>query len=150
MSDRSVGKSPSQTTVSASPKVSAFRSSVVVEGRVIDIAAGTKQTEQAARFPDGVSAMSDSSMSTWMLCVYMDQPRQTNATGVPVTISVVDANSNYRTIGTVTSNADRFFTLNWKPDIEGKYTVYASFEGSESYWPSHAVTSFAVDPAAPV
>jgi hypothetical protein len=40
-----------------------------------------------------------------------------------------------------------FFTLNWKPDIEGNYTVYASFAGSESYWPSHAVTSFAVDPA---
>jgi hypothetical protein len=33
------------------------------------------------------------------------------------------------------------------PDIEGQYTVYASFAGSESYWPSHAVTSFAVDPA---
>jgi len=29
------------------------------------------------------------------------------------------------------------------------YTVYASFAGSESYWPSHAITAFAVDPAAP-
>jgi hypothetical protein len=37
--------------------------------------------------------------------------------------------------------------LNWIPDIEGKYTVYASFAGSESYWPSHAVTAFNVDPA---
>ena len=26
--------------------------------------------------------------------------------------------------------------------------MYASFDGSASYWPSHAVTSFAVDPAA--
>jgi hypothetical protein len=31
------------------------------------------------------------------------------------------------------------------PDIPGKFTVYASFEGSESYWPSHAVTAFTVD-----
>jgi hypothetical protein len=35
----------------------------------------------------------------------------------------------------------------WKPDIPGKYTVYASFAGSESYWPSHAETSFGVDEA---
>jgi hypothetical protein len=38
--------------------------------------------------------------------------------------------------------------LQWTPDIEGKYTVYASFAGSESYWPSHAVSAFAVDSAA--
>jgi hypothetical protein len=144
-----IAKGPSQTTVSASPKVSVYGSSIIVEGKVIDIAAGTTQAEQAARFPDGVPAVSDSSMSTWMPYVYMDQPRPTNAIGVPVTISVLDANGNYRNIGTVTSDADGFFTLNWKPDIEGQYTVYASFEGSESYWPSHAVTSFAVDPAGP-
>jgi hypothetical protein len=88
-------------------------------------------------------------MSTFMAYAYMQMEKPTNATGVPVTISVMDANGNYRSIGTVTSNADGFFTLNWKPDIDGQYTVYASFEGSESYWPSHAVTSFAVDPAAP-
>ena len=143
-----IAKGPSQTTVSASPKVSAYGSSVIVEGKVIDISSGTSQVEQAARFPDGVPAISDSSMDTWMPYIYMDQPKPANATGVPVTISVIDANGNYRSIGTVTSNADGFFTLNWKPDIEGPYTVYASFDGSESYWPSHAVTSFAVDPAA--
>jgi hypothetical protein len=79
--------------------------------------------------------------------VYMQKPRPTNVTGVTVELSIVDANGNYRTIGTTTADADGFFSLNWKPDIEGKYTVYASFGGSESYWPSHAVTSFAVDPA---
>jgi hypothetical protein len=60
----------------------------------------------------------------------------------------VDANGNYREIGTTTSE-DGFFSYNWMPDIPGKYTVYASFAGSESYWPSHAITAFAVDPAAP-
>jgi hypothetical protein len=81
--------------------------------------------------------------------VYMQKPRPTNATGVPVTLSVVDANGNYRTIGKTASTADGFFSFNWKPDIEGQYMVYASFAGSESYYPSHAVTSFNVDPAAP-
>ncbi len=144
----SVGKGPSQTTVTASPKVSTAGNSVQIEGTVIDIAAGTKQSEQAARFPNGVPAVSDASMKEWMEYIYMQKPRPTDATGVQVTLSVVDANGNYRDIGTATTN-DGFFSLNWKPDIEGTYTVYASFTGSESYWPSHAITSFSVDAAAP-
>jgi hypothetical protein len=84
-----------------------------------------------------------------MQYVYMQKPRPTDTVGVPVTISVVDANGNYRNIGIVTTDADGFFSLNWKPDIEGSYIVYASFAGSESYWPSHAVAAFAVDPSAP-
>jgi hypothetical protein len=74
----------------------------------------------------------------------MQQPKPTNTTGVPVTLSVVDANGNYREIGTTTSDADGFYSFQWTPDIEGKYTVYASFGGSESYWPSHTVTAFSV------
>ena len=145
----SVGKGPSELTVAASPKVSTSGSSVLIEGTVTDIAAGTKQDEQAARFPNGVPAVSDASQGAWMEYVYMQKPRPTDTTGVPITLSVVDANGNYREIGQVTSNADGFYSLNWKPDIEGKYVVYASFTGSESYWPSHAVTAFSVDPAAP-
>jgi hypothetical protein len=143
-----VGKGPSSTTITASPKVTELGNSMLIEGTVIDIAAGTKQKEQAARFPNGVPAVSDESMGKWMEYVYMQKPRPTDTVGVPVTISVVDANGNYRDIGSTTSDADGFYSLNWKPDIEGKYTVYASFGGSESYWPSHAITSFAVDPAA--
>ena len=140
------GKGPSSISITASPKVPEYGSSVLIEGTVTDIAAGTKQKEQAARFPNGVPAVSDESMSPWMEYVYMQKPRPADTIGVPVTISVVDANGNYREIGKVTSDADGFFSLNWKPDIEGKYTVYASFGGSESYWPSHAITAFAVDP----
>jgi len=109
----SVGKGPSQTSVTASPKVSTAGSSVLIEGNVIDIAAGTKQNEQAARFPNGLPAVSDASMKDWMEYVYMQKPRPMDATGVPVVISVVDANGNYREIGTVTSDADGFYSLNW-------------------------------------
>ncbi len=143
-----VGKGPSATTVSA-PDVSAeLGKSVVIKGTVMDVSPGTKASALAMRFPNGVPAVSDESMNDWMLYVYKQFARPTGATGVPVTLSVVDANGNYREIGTVTSNADGFYSLNWTPDIEGEYTVYASFGGSKSYWPSHAVTSFAVDPAA--
>jgi hypothetical protein len=140
------GKGPSAMTIDA-PKASIeLGKSLVISGSVTDISAGTKQNEQAARFPNGVAAVSDQSMSEWMEYVYMQKPRPTNATGVQVTLSVIDANGNYRTIGTTTSDANGFYSYQWKPDIEGKYTVVATFAGSESYWPSHAETAFAVDP----
>jgi hypothetical protein len=145
----SIGKGPSAITVEAPKQAIKQGDSLMISGFVTDIAAGTKQTEQAARFSNGVPAVSDASQGGWMEYVYMQKPKPTDVTGVPITINVVDANGNYREIGAVTSDSDGFFSLNWKPDIEGKYTVYASFQGSESYWPSHAVTAFAVDPAAP-
>ena len=144
----SIGKGPSAMTVSAPDVSTQLGQSITIKGTIMDIAAGTTQDEQAARFPYGVPAVSDDSQTGWMQYVYMQKPRPMDAVGVPVTISVVDANGNYRDIGSVTSDADGFFSLNWKPDIEGKYTLYASFAGSASYWPSHAVTAFSVDPAA--
>ena len=127
-----VGKGPSETTVVASPKVSVFGSSVQIEGMVTDVSPGTSSDSLALRFPNGVPAVSDAGMSEWMLYVYKQFSRPSNAVGVPVTLSVVDSNGNYREIGTATSNADGFFSLNWKPDIDGQYTLYASFEGSVS------------------
>jgi hypothetical protein len=140
------GRGPSQLTVSAPQASIELGKSLVITGTVADISAGTKQDEQAARFPSGVAAVSDDSMKSWMEYVYMQKPRPTDVTGVPITLSVVDANGNYREIGTVTSS-DGFYSLTWKPDIDGQYSVYASFGGSESYWPSHALTAFAVDTA---
>jgi hypothetical protein len=144
-----MGKGPSAMTVDAPKAASDLGKSVVISGTVTDISAGTKQNEQAARFPNGVPAMSDASQSAWMEYVYMQKPKPTDATGVPVSIDVVDANGNYRNIGIVTSDSNGAFSLQYKPDIEGKYTVIATFAGSESYWPSHAEAAFAVDPATP-
>jgi hypothetical protein len=144
-----LGKGPSAITLSTQNDIISQGSSILLKGTVTDISAGTKQTEQVARFPSGVPAVSDSSMPQWMEYVYMQKPLPTDTTGIPITLSVVDANGNYREIGSATSDSDGFYSFKWTPDIEGKYTVYASFGGSESYWPSHAVTAFAVDPAAP-
>ena len=60
---------------------------------------------------------------------------------------VFDANSNYRNIGTTTSNEDGFYSFDWQPDIPGKYNVIATFVGSESYYSSHANAAFVVDEA---
>ncbi len=143
-----IAKGPTALKVEAPTFATKLGDSIIIRGTVTDISPGTKQLEQSLRFPEGVPAVSDESQSKWMEYVYMQKARPTNATGVPVTLSVVDSNGNYREIGNTTTS-DGFFTLNWKPDIEGQYVVYASFYGSESYWPSHAMTSFAVDPAPP-
>ncbi|MCW3983345.1 MAG: PQQ-binding-like beta-propeller repeat protein [Candidatus Bathyarchaeota archaeon] len=142
-----MGKGPSKTTVEAPMAAVTLGSSIVIRGTVTDISPGTKQSEQAARFPNGVPAVSDASVNRWMEYVYMQQPCPSDATGVPVQIFVVDGNGNYRSIGTATSDATGFYSLQWKPDIPGKYTVYAQFMGSASYWPSQATTAFAVDDA---
>ncbi len=142
-----MGKGPSKTTVTAPNLAAAPGQSVLITGSVTDISAGTTQSEQAARFPNGVPAVSDASVSDWMEYVYMQQPCPADATGVRVQVFVVDANGNYRSIGTATSDATGFFSLQWTPDISGKYTVYAQFMGSASYWPSQATTAFVVDEA---
>jgi len=143
-----VGRGPSATTVTAPDVSIELGKSLVIRGTVTDTSSGTKQVEQTARFPDGVPAVADESMTDWMGYIYQDKPLPTNVKGVEVALSVLDSNNNYREIDKATTNADGFFTLNWTPDIQGQYTIYASFAGSNAYWPSHAVTSFAVDAAA--
>jgi outer membrane protein assembly factor BamB len=140
------GKGPSDLTLSITNDVVPSGNSVMIKGTVTDLAAGTNQDQQAARFPHGVPCVSDASQGSWMQYVYMEKPKPIDVTGVPIILSVVDSNNNSREIGTTISN-DGFFSFNWKPDIDGQYTVYATFSGSESYWPSSAMTAFTVDPA---
>jgi hypothetical protein len=86
-------------------------------------------------------------MTDWMAYVYQQKPLPTNFKGVDVTIDVIDANGNYRNVGTTTTDASGSYSFQYTPDIEGKYTVIATFHGTNGYWPSYAETSFAVDPA---
>ena len=144
-----VGKGPSKTTVTASPKVSTFGSQVVIEGYVTDMSAGTKQTEQAGKFPNGVAAVSDANMKDYMGYVYQQQSFPANCSGVPVTIRVWDSNNNYRVIGTTASDASGYFHYTWTPDIPGDFTVIANFEGTNGYWPSYSETSFTMAEAQP-
>jgi hypothetical protein len=143
----SLGRGPSQTTVQVGPKTTTFGNTVVIEGTVTDISAGTQQNAQAARFPAGVPVSSDASMKDWMGYVYQQDACPTDFKGVDVTINVVDANGNYRTIGTATTDTKGYYSLVWTPDIEGKYNVFASFAGTKGYWPSSQETSFNVQQA---
>ncbi len=138
------GKGPSATTVTASPKVSTQGSSILIEGTVLDIAAGTKGSEQSARFPYGVPAISDKYQTPWMEYVYMQRPKPTDATGVDVTLKVLDPNGNIYEIGIATSDSSGTYSFLWEPPVPGKYTLTATFAGTESYWPSYTQTAFGV------
>jgi hypothetical protein len=136
------GQGPSATTVTAPNPVTSVGTPMVIRGTVIDTSAGTQQTQQKADFPNGVPCVSDASQSDWMQYAYEQQPMPNNAIGVPVTLSVIDANGNQRPIGTTTSDSSGMFTYTWTPDITGNYTVIANFAGSNAYYPSSAETSF--------
>ncbi len=141
------GKGPTATTVTAPNTAVPKGTSVLIEGKVIDISAGTKQDGIASRFPDGLPAVADESMTDWMEYVYMQLPKPDNVKGVPVKLTATDADGNIIPIGTVTSDEHGFYSIMWTPPAEGKYTITAEFEGSKSYWPSEAVTAVGVTAA---
>jgi len=142
-----VGRGPSSISVSASPKVSVKGSSVLVEGLITDSSPGAKQHEQTVRFPNGVPAVSDESMSEWMEYVYMQKPRP-DVTGVTVKLEAVDPDGEYQYLGTTTSDSYGNYRFPFKPDVEGTYMIIATFTGSGAYYGSTATTYLTVDPAA--
>jgi hypothetical protein len=145
-----VGRGPSQTTITAPNLAATVGVPVTLRGTVMDISAGTKQNEQTFRYPNGVPAVSDESMSGFMAAIYEDQVMPSDVTGVPVMVYVQDNNGNYRQIGQTTTDASGFYSLSWAPDISGEYRAYAVFEGTKGYFGSSAQTSFfAIDAATP-
>ena len=141
------GKGPTQTTVTAPNIGVALGNSVLLQGKVVDTSAGTKQDGPATRFPEGIPAVADANMTDWMEYVYMQMPKPTNVKGVPVQLTAIDPNGNYQNIGTVTSDAMGNYAVFWQPPVPGLYKVTAEFKGSESYWPSTAETNFGVTTA---
>ena len=141
------GKGPTKTMVSAMPKVTLEGESVLIEGMVIDKSPGTNNPDREARFPNGVPAIADENMSVWMEYVYMQQPKPADATGVEVTLSVLDPNNNKYEIGMTTSDANGMYKLKFVPPVSGEYSIMAEFLGSESYYGSMGQTAILVDPA---
>jgi hypothetical protein len=135
-----VGKGPSETTVSVQSDVVSLGDSVLIKGSVFDLAAGTKQQEQAGRFPNGVPAVSDESMSEWMEYVYMQKPCPKDASGVEVVITTLDPNGNTYELGRTTTSLSGTFGCAVNPPVPGLYKIIATFEGSNAYYGSYAET----------
>jgi hypothetical protein len=68
-------------------------------------------------------------------------------TGVDVYLTALDENGNYQDIGTVTTNAYYgTYSVEWVPEIEGMYTIIATFAGDASYSSSGASCGLFVGP----
>ena len=96
------GTGLSATTVDAPSAAITLGSSLVIRGTVTDQSPGQTCLGIPAA---GTPAISDASMGDWMNYLYGQQPIPTNATGVHVSLDVIDANNNFRHIGDVTSDA---------------------------------------------
>jgi outer membrane protein assembly factor BamB len=142
----SFGKGQTAVTVSAPDTVATLGQSIVIKGTVMDESPGAMDYA-GNRLSKDTPAIADAYMTEWMEYLYQQKPMPTNATGVTVSLDVVDSNGNFRNIGTTTSDATGAFSYVWQPDITGKYTLYASFAGSESYYGSSTETAFAVSEA---
>jgi hypothetical protein len=142
-----VGKGPTKTTVTAPDIGVPFGTSVTIKGTVMDVSPGTENADIKLRFPNGVAAVTDEYMDDWMRHVYMQFPAPVSCKGTEVSINVLDANGNFREIGKATTDTSGFYSLSWKPDIPGAYTVVAIFGGSNSYWSSSGEAAFTVDEA---
>ena len=109
-----VGKGPSATTVQAPQTAITTGENVIIQGTVMNTSAGTQQAAPAADFPNGVPVCSDASMAQWMGYVYQQQQAPTNFTGVTVTLTAIDPNNNYITLGTATTDATGHFIYSWQ------------------------------------
>jgi hypothetical protein len=114
----------------------------------MDISPACSDIKLQLRFPYGVPAVSEESMSEWMLHVYKQFERPADAVGVNVTLTVFDSDNQVYDTATVTSDASGCFSYELAAEDAGEYSVKASFAGSNSYYGSFAVSSpFVVEEA---
>jgi len=142
-----IGKGQSALTVEKPQAAIPKGSSITIQGTVMDVSPGTEDTALQLRFPYGVPAVSDASMSDWMLYVYKNFERPADATGVTVKLELVTPSMEYKDLGTTTSDSYGNYGFTFKPETEGKYMIIATFEGSAAYYGSIQTSYLTVDPA---
>ena len=137
------GKGKTATTVTAPDVVVAKGSGVVIKGTVLDMSPAQPNTP----------CVSKESMTIQMEHLHLQMPvggqwQNETLTGVPVTLTAIDASGSAIDIGTVTTNGYYgTFSKAWTPPVEGDYEIIASFAGDDSYASSAASTAVSVGPA---
>jgi hypothetical protein len=144
-----IGRGPSATTVTASPKVSVHGTSVMIEGTVTDQSpSGRHNTNDLLDFAlRGTPAIADEYMNAWMQYMFMQQPMPADAKGVEVVLETLDPNGNFYEIGRTTSDVNGNYGHKFMPEVPGDYQIIARFEGSAAYGSSSDTTYLSVDEA---
>ena len=133
-----IGKGQTDATVTAPTTAVATGTDVLIQGTIMDQSPGKPNTP----------AISDENMSVWMDYLYgqnatlINSPPQCN--GVTVRLSALDPNGNVVDLGKTTSDGSGQFAINYTPTTAGMYTVYATFDGSNSYYGSYAEAHLSV------
>jgi hypothetical protein len=126
-------------------------SSFTITGTVTDQSPGAKAYAKKYGSAYGVACVSEASQEGWMEYIYQQQSKPATVTGVTVTIDAIDPNGNYINIGETTNDASGFYSLAVDTSTlsagSGKYTVLASFAGSNSYGSSSSESAFTVNSA---
>lgn len=157
------GKGPSALTVSLGQDVTAPGSTVMIKGTIMDQTAsgrhntnddfdmmtqGTSTSDDVQYILKDTPCISDADQAAWMEYKYMQQGRPANATGVPISIDVIDPNNNFFHVGDTVSDSNGNFAIPYTPDVSGSYKVLVTFAGTNSYYPSYGSAYMnAVEPA---
>ena len=131
-----IGKGKSATTVTAPETTVSAGNGILIKGTVLDMSPAQS----------GSPCVSKNSMSTQMEYLHLSQPHggifnNETINGVPVSIDAIDSNGNPIHIADVTTEGySGTFGYTWYPEIEGQYTITATFMGDDSYGSSYATT----------
>ena len=140
------GTGRSATTVTTAPALNGGKE-ILITGTVTDQSPGQTSLGIPAA---GTPAIADAFMTPWMKYLYQQQPKPTNATGVPVHLTAIDPNNNFQDIGTATSDITGNYAISWTPPVPGIYTITATFAGSNSYYGSSGETQMLISSASAV
>ena len=136
-----IGKGKSATSITAPLTTVPSGTPVLLQGTIKDMSPGAENTP----------CVSDADMDEWMDYLYGQNATLLNdppkPEGVSVRLSAIGPNGDVIDIGAVTSDSGGMFKKMWTPTIEGEYTVYATFDGSNSYWGSYAQTALGISEA---
>ena len=143
------GQGPSKTTVTA-PSVGVAISTPVTISRnsnrhICRLTARSSSSKLPQRSSMRIRCKHD--LNGWNTFTSNNQ-NQPTITGVTVTLTAIDPNGNFVTLGTVTSDASGTYALTWTPPaIPGNYAITATFAGTGGYYGSTAEAHVYVGPA---
>ncbi len=129
-----LGKGPTETTVTAPQTVIAEGTGAVITGTVTDQSPGKP----------GIACVADNWVGSWMEYQYMQKPKPTNAAGVTVHLMATAEDGTEEHIGATTTDLNGNYGIIWTPTNDGFYQITAKFDGTKAYYRSEATTYMGV------
>jgi hypothetical protein len=139
-----LGKGQSKTSISGPQTAITKGSSIVLTGKVLD-----QSPASTAITPEGIACVADECMDMWMDYIYLQMPMgglygNKIVKGVEVFLTAENEHGEYTYIGEAYTDSSGTFSFLWTPEEVGKYTVTATFGGSEAYGSSFDTTAIGV------